>query len=497
MDKLNEALEKLKENKTAENMNNIIDMIKINIDKKIIDSFTDVVIKEKYFDNVTFTLPIISLYLNSIKIDFILEYIFKIIEKSSSYNNKYLFMYHLLKNEYKLTQDQFNKYIHILIESTSGYKFIKSDSNDIVHRLNMNNIKNLLKYTSDLNMDSILELYTLDIMDIDSEIIDIIYKSPHKIIETLIQTNNKNKFVKILFGSKIINKFLADFDIKNNLEFIVYLTSNDCSLYFLKENISNINISLICDSIKKNIYKYKSNLTFDFLLNEVQLYFDTKDLENICSVFFDNFNDNDTNENCFYIIYSLLNHKISPTSQCIKNLIDNFENHRKKLIEFLNGQDIVHWYRQQKIETENKKIKYILDIINIFENFGYIMTYEDFYYLTKYKITLENIEKYNFDLNDKIFQEICAENLFFPYNMKLKQEYFYLVFKNKLLFQDILKLSNKFNLKPDILCLETLCKTNPRPNLIKTLLVKYNLKLSNDFIDNLPNSSIKKILQSL
>jgi hypothetical protein len=493
MDELNNALDKLKENKSEENIQNIIKIIKINNDKKMIDAFTSFIIREKYFDDTIFFPSIISLYLNFINIDSILENVLEIIEKSPPYNNKYIAMYLLLINGYTLTQEQFDKYIYILIKSKSDSLYIKLSSNDVVYPLNINKMKSMLMHTLYLNMNSIFDLYIADVMDIDSEIIDIIYNSPNKIIETLVRTNNKNKFVKILFESKIINKFLIDFDIKNNLEFVAYLSSNDCSLPFLKENISIFNIPLIQDSIKNNIYIYKSHLIFDFLINEAIFCFDVKDLENACSVFFDNLN-NDIN--IFNMIYSLLNHKISPSSQCIINLVNNFKNHRKKSIDFLNKQDLIRWFRQQKIDNEDKKIKYILDIINIFENFGYVLKHEDFYYLTQNRIALENIAKYNFDLNDKNFQEICAKNLFFPYDMKLKQKYFYHVFKNKLLLQDIIKISNKFNLKPNLLCLKTFYKTKPHQNIVKSIIKKYGLKPRIKTTNKQNNSNIKKTLQN-
>lgn len=502
MEKINKALRKLHEKPNHENITNINTIIQMHDNEDIsknvmIDIVTNFLIKEKLFDYEKLTNNIINMYLSFIKINLSSEYIFKIIENSSSYKNQFCFIYSLVYNKYKLTQQQFDKYVQIIIQSKPKQNLIRCSSQmNIIYPFDMNQMKLLFHYTSELNMDSIFNLYLLDIMDIDSDIINIIYRSPEKIIELLAQTNKKKEFTGNLFKSKIINKFLSDLDIKNNPEYIINLASNDCVLYFFKENIEKNNCMIVSKSLKEIIFKNKSYLIFDFLLNDLDIKFSSNDLEFFCSYFFDNWNNKEDINNLFKIIFSLLNNKIAPTSLCLKNLINNFADNRNKLINFLDSQDIIHWYRQKIIEQENEKIKYILDAINIFENFGYVLNYEDLYILTKNKITINNIKKYNFDFNDNKFQEICAEYIFFPYDMKLKQEYLYLIFKNKHLLRDIFKIINNFNLKVDIKCLETLCKLNRRPILIKTIMKKYNLKLDNNFIKNLPKSNIKSFLLS-
>ncbi len=157
------------------------------------------------------------------------------------------------------------------------------------------------------------------------------------------------------------------------------------------------------------------------------------------------------------MIEFLLDNKIVPTSDCIKALFTSAVNNDIIDINEKYGKNMFYEKSVPVSPKDSINIKNITELLNILLNYNYTITYDDLIFITKYYVTIPNIQKYNLTFDNK-FLEICSEIGFYP--------------------------PYDHNIKPDIRCLQKECIKSGNLQAIKELVLKQKIKPDNICIQN-------------
>lgn len=153
----------------------------------------------------------------------------------------------------------------------------------------------------------------------------------------------------------------------------------------------------------------------------------------------------------------------------------------------------------QKVQFDENHINNLFDgeiteiqnCIDIFVNFGYVVSKEILIKLLENNIDPNKNYIKDEYLNDKLFMEnvsslIKTHNMF-PNNFDIKigADYLEKIIKNKTTnFSEIKKLIKENNIKPTIECLRTACECMPTPSLIKYFVEKHDLEIDFECLEN-------------
>ena len=220
--------------------------------------------------------------------------------------------------------------------------------------------------------------------NVDSEILEIIknniLSNKFTNIDTINECISKLKIISIDLLKKIKpnHKTLQ----------IICDCEDDAAFSYIFSQKMDIYHDLLDIIIKKqNLTRLKLLLNCGYVLND-------KHLEYACRT---------TKTN---IIKCVLDHKIIPSQKCINELLigcdalfKSVPNYQKKQVE------------QKKIELNNT----ITNIIELFVDRGYVLTYEDICEITKNKYKINNIKKYNIQFKND-FIELCSSINYYPYS---------------------------------------------------------------------------------
>jgi hypothetical protein len=118
---------------------------------------------------------------------------------------------------------------------------------------------------------------------------------------------------------------------------------------------------------------------------------------------------------------------------------------------------------------------YILTIIDLFINCGYILEYDDLVIMIKNKLELNSIEDYNISLNkDDTLIKVCAQTSFYPYNIKPTLQCLEIECDKRGNFTQIKKII-KSGIKPNIICLQNACKYQGNIKTIQYLINEHKI----------------------
>ena len=171
----------------------------------------------------------------------------------------------------------------------------------------------------------------------------------------------------------------------------------------------------------------------------------------------------------------LLDSKLIPTQKCVTNLFSNQRTH-----------DSIHC----KEEIFNSLLKY-----------GYKLTYDDVLLATRNKVQINNFYTYNIKLDDK-YLDICAEQMFYPYDFKdVRPNSKTLQKACKSSHSNLAAIKNlvKAGAVPDTLCLREACKKKNNYAIIKYLIsakVKVDFQCILNQIELIYNKSLELLIDT-
>jgi hypothetical protein len=206
----------------------------------------------------------------------------------------------------------------------------------------------------------------------------------------------------------------------------------------------------------ENFLKNKDDVSDDVILILHDIYEDEdmckiEGLQEIISKHKFELNDDTFVKACSYIypplILQLLDSKHMPTTTHFNIVLS------KKYERW----SVYHQHENKRIDL-NKQHKNT--IINMFIEYGYNLSYHEFLWTISYRLTIKNINRFDFDYDDR-FIEACTHANFYPYPDKQSNQLKTLIYEcgaNSSIC--VMKSLIKDGLCPNIDCLITVCGTN-------------------------------------
>lgn len=317
--------------------------------------------------------------------------------------------------------------------------------NSLYHIINSDNelaINALINYQ--YKLDPLLLSYSLNSFKYNMSVLlsrydKLICNNDH--LDLAIIRTYDNVIENILNKQIIINKTNMYNAIKyGNIEMVRTLINNK-QIY---KNIVNYHEIALSDnsSILYTNYRYSNMMADEDLINIDNTYI----LKNINQIW---------DENCLVyacelksldIIVLLLDYKIKPTKKCFTALINSFP--RSNCRDYIVSQ-----------------------LVDLLVKYGYEVDYSDVLYSTKKRIALNNdiLIKFNIILDDK-YIKLCIDTDFFPYISYTEHSNLYLEMATTRTCYHMVHRLMKYNIKPNIKCLQNACSISNNTRIVKLLL---------------------------
>jgi hypothetical protein len=254
------------------------------------------------------------------------------------------------------------------------------------------------------------------------------------------------------------------------LETVISYNSEKCFTNFLSSNICKLSQ----EKVKQTIINYDfhnietlSNCGYNFTIEMLELACKTR-----------------MNYDCKYkIVKILLAHKLIPTKECWKSIIDN-------------NYGYGNYHSKYTGQPKDKLIELLL-------NFGYVPTYDDVLFATSKFVVVHEIEKYGIELDDKFFT-VCIKNNFYPFTYDKEhatQICLQLECCKRGTLTKIKELIKIGKLKFDYTCLKNACNIRNNLPIIRYILdnsdLKLNYELAQIILDLSGNMTTKYVVEKV